>query len=283
MDIVYNRSKGIASMILSSLGFAIMQMMVKLTGGTIPLFEQVLFRNIVTLILCGYLCWKNNESYLGKKENRPFLLLRSILGYGGIIFYFYAINNMNTADATILQKSSPIFVIILSVIFLKEKLTKTKIVTLILSFIGAMFIVRPQFDSSVVPALLGLLSAAFAGGAYTALSHVNKLEASNTIIFFFSLVSTLISIPFVITSFVMPTFLEFLLLIGIGSFAGMGQIFITLSYKYALATDVSIFNYATVIFTTIFGYFLFGEVLNIFSIIGIILIFSSSYYQYKRR
>ena len=283
MEVVYNRKKGIIYMLWSCLWFAIMQMFVKSTGSRIPLFEQVFFRNLVTFLLCGYLCYRSNERFFGTKKSRPYLNLRSILGYLGVILNFYSINKMNTADATILQKSSPIFVIIFSVLFLKEKLTKTKIITLILCFIGALFVVRPQFDSSVFPALMGLLSAAFAGGAYTVLAHVNKMENSNTIIFYFSLFSTIVSIPFVIMDFVTPTFMEFVFLIAIGVFAGLGQIYLTLSYKYALATDVSIYNYATIIFTSILGYFLFGEVLNIFSVVGIILIFSSSYYQYKRR
>ena len=283
MDLVFDRKKGIFYMLLSCFWFAAMQMFVKISGNRIPLFEQVLFRNLVTLILCGFLCLKNNDRLFGTKKSRPFLYLRSFLGYAGVVLNFYSINAMNTADATILQKSSPIFVIIFSVIFLKEKLTKTKLTTLILCFIGAIFVVRPQFNSSVIPAIAGLLSAGFAGGAYTVLAYVNKLESSNTIIFFFSLVSSIITIPFVALNFVMPTGIEFIYLIGIGIFAGLGQIFLTLSYKYALATDVSIYNYATIIFTSIMGYFIFGEILNIFSLLGILLIFSSSYYQYKRR
>ncbi|WP_100065763.1 DMT family transporter [Miniphocaeibacter massiliensis] len=283
MDIVLDRKKGILFMLISCFWFAAMQMFVKLSGNSIPLFEQVFFRNLVTLFLCGFLCFKNNVRFFGTKESRPYLYLRSILGYLGVVLNFYAINNMNTADATILQKSSPIFVIIFSVIFLKEKLTKTNIITLILCFIGAIFVVRPQFNSTVIPAVAGLASAGFAGGAYTVLAYVNKMEDSNTIIFFFSLVSSIITIPFLFIDFVTPTFIQFLSLIGIGIFAGLGQIFLTLSYKYALATDVSIYNYATIIFTSIMGYFIFGEILNIFSVVGIVLIFSSSYYQYKRR
>lgn len=283
MDTVLDRKKGIIYMLISCFWFAAMQMFVKISGNRIPLFEQVFFRNLVTLFLCGFLCLKNKERFFGTKKSRPYLYLRSILGYAGVVLNFYSINNMNTADATILQKSSPIFVIIFSIIFLKEKLTKTNIITLILCFVGAIFVVRPQFDSSVIPAVGGLLSAGFAGGAYTVLAYVNKMESSNTIIFFFSLVSSIITIPFLFIDFVTPTFIELIHLLGIGIFAGLGQIFLTLSYKFALATDVSIYNYATIIFTTVMGYFIFGEILNVFSLIGILLIFSSSYYQYKRR
>lgn len=277
-----NRRKGIIYMVLSCVWFALMQILVKLTGGTIPIFEQVFFRNLVTLFLCGYLCIKNGDPLLGKKENQFKLIARSALGYLGVITYFYAINHLDSADATILQKSSPIFVTIFAILFLKEKLTKGKLINLILCFIGALFVVRPSFNMDFGPAVVGLLSAVFAGGAYTVLAHLNKHEKPNTIIFYFSLFSFLVSIPLMMKSFVMPTAKEFLLLLGIGVCAGLGQIFITLSYRVGEASEVSIFNYFTIVFTSILGFVLFDEVINIFSLIGILIIFTSSYLQYRR-
>ncbi len=282
MDKESNRRKGIIFMVISCVWFALMQILVKLTGGTIPLFEQVFFRNLVTLILCGYLCYRNGDSFFGKKENQIKLIGRSLLGYLGVVTYFYAINHLDSADATILQKSSPIFVIIFAAVFLKEKLTRLKITTLILCFIGTMFVVRPQFNMDLVPALSGVSSAAFAGGAYTILSHLNKTEKPNTIIFYFSLFSCAVSLPLMIMNFVKPTAMELLLLFGIGVFAGLGQIFLTLSYRFGEASEVSIFNYSTVVFTTLLGFVLFREIISPYSLVGIILIFGSSYYQYLK-
>lgn len=279
---IENRRKGIIYMILSCVWFALMQIFVKFTGGNIPLFEQVFFRNLVTLFLCGFLCIKNGDPLLGKKENQFKLIARSALGYLGMVTYFYAINHLDSADATILQKSSPIFVTIFAVLFLKEKMTKGMLLNLILCFIGTLFVVRPSFDMDFAPAVIGLLSAAFAGGAYTVLAHLNKLEKPNTIIFYFSLFSFLVSIPLMANSFVMPTTKEFILLLGIGVFAGLGQIFITLSYRVGQASEVSIFNYFTVVFTSLLGFIFFKEIINIFSLIGIVIIFTSSYLQYAK-
>ncbi|MDO5754829.1 MAG: DMT family transporter [Tissierellia bacterium] len=275
-----NIRKGTIFMLTSSLFFALMQMSVKFTGGRIPVFEQVFFRNLITLILCGFLVKKNGERFFGTKESRPWLFLRSILGYLGVVAYFYCINHMPTADATILQKSSPIFVMIFALFFLKESLTKTKLAVLILSFIGAMFVVRPEFNSRVFPALVGLGSAAFAGGAYTTLSYVNKMEKTNTIIFFFSLVSSLLSLPLMLSNFVMPTAMEFFVLLSIGIFAGLAQITLTLGYKYAPASEVSIYTYGTIVFAAIFGYFLFQDKISPMTMIGILLIFGAQYYSF---
>ncbi|MDO5017725.1 MAG: DMT family transporter [Lagierella massiliensis] len=277
-----NRQKGIVYMVLSCVWFALMQILVKLTGGRIPLFEQVFFRNLITLFICGYLCIKSGDKLLGHKKNQHLLIGRSLLGYIGVVTYFFAINHLDSADATILQKSSPIFVIIFAVVFLKEKLTKSKVINLVLCFIGTMFVVRPSFNMDFTPALVGMLSALFAGGAYTVLAHLNKYEKPNTIIFYFSLFSFLVSIPLMWKNFIIPTPRELVLLLGIGIFAGLGQIFLTQSYRIGEASEVSIFNYSTVVFTSILGFVLFGEIISPFSLLGILLIFSSSYYQYKK-
>lgn len=269
-------------MVLSCLFFAFMQVSIRLTGGRIPIFEQLLFRNLVTLIICGVLVKKANAKFFGYSGNRKWLLARALFGYMGMFCYFYAINHLNMADANIIQKSSPLFVLIFSVWFLGEKLTKDKIIVLILCFIGTLMVIRPKFDLSVLPSLVALFSAIFAGAAYTVLSYVNKLENPNTIIFFFSLVSSLISLPLAAASFVMPTLKELFILISIGIFAGGGQIFLTLSYKYAEASEVSLYNYTSIIFAGILGGLFFHEGLNLLSLMGILLIFFSSLYKYMK-
>ncbi|MDO4594607.1 MAG: DMT family transporter [Tissierellia bacterium] len=277
-----NVTKGIIFMLISALGFAMMQMCVKLTGSRIPTFEQVFFRNLITMFLCGFLAIKNKERLFGKRENFKYLFLRSLFGFLGVVCYFVAINNMATADATILQKSSPLFVTLFAILLLKEKLTKSKIIVLILCLLGTIFVVNPRFNSDLTYGFIGILSACFAGLAYTLVSFLNKVEKTNTIIFFFSLFSVVCCIPFMMIDFTIPTAYELMLLFFIGIFAGIGQVGLTLGYKYAPASEVSIFAFATVPFATIFGYILFNDKLSPHTALGIMLIFISSLYTYLK-
>lgn len=283
MPIVIQRQKGILCMLLSSFFFAAMQIMVKMTAGKIPVFEQVFFRNLVTMIFCGGLCLIKKQPLFGHQKSRPYLLLRSLLGYGGVITYFYCIGHMPTADATILQKSSPIFVTLFAFWFLKEPITGRTPLILGLSLIGAMLVVKPTFHADLIPALSGLISAAFAGGAYTALSFVNKMEKTNTVIFFFSLVSTVLTLPFLIWHYVPPTAEQMMLLLAIGVFAGLGQIFLTLGYRFAPAGEVSIYTYSTIVFAAVMGYMAFGDTIDRLTLAGILIIFGAQLYGFRFR
>ena len=88
-----NRLKGIFFIILSAFGFAMMSAFIKLSGD-LPNFQKVFFRNLVAAIIALFLIIKHKGSFLGKKENRKVLVYRSLFGTIGIIFNYYAIDNL---------------------------------------------------------------------------------------------------------------------------------------------------------------------------------------------
>ncbi|WP_050607606.1 DMT family transporter [Clostridium niameyense] len=266
-----NKSKAVLYMILSSLGFAFMGAMVKLAGD-IPVMEKVIFRNLISLCI-AFIAMKNSKAPLfGKRENQKYLLGRSILGLIGVILYFYSISRLSLADSSMLNKLSPFFITLFAVIFLKEELTFMKVISMIVVFIGALLVIKPQLNLSIIPALAGFLSAAFAGGAYTLVRFLKDREDPSTIVFYFSLVSVLGVLPFTILKFKPFTKIQFLYLILTGIFAAVGQFSLTYSYKYAPASEVAIYNYTNIVFSSIIGFFIWREVPDILSVIGGIII-----------
>ncbi|MDD4960667.1 MAG: DMT family transporter, partial [Candidatus Marinimicrobia bacterium] len=153
-------------MTVSSLSFAIMSLMVRLAG-ELPLFEKVLFRNLFSLLIAFVIILREKASFTGKKENRKYLLLRGITGLAGVILYFFSLSRMNLSDATMLNKMSPFFVIIFASFFLKERMNRYQIGGIIVAFLASLLIIKPHFEMTLLPALLGLGSAFFAGFAYT--------------------------------------------------------------------------------------------------------------------
>lgn len=280
-----NKPKAVLFMLISAIAFALMQTMVKLAGD-IPTFEKVLFRNLVSLFVALSVIYRTKTPMFGKKENQKYLLGRSLLGLGGVVFYFYAINNLIMADAAMLNKLSPFFVTIFACIFLKEKLNKIQIPSLIIVFIGAMLIIKPEFSFEVLPAGAGLLSAICAGAAYTIVRSLKNKENPSTIVFYFSFVSVIVMIPLTIMNFKMPMGMQWVYLIGTGVFAAMGQYGLTFAYKYAPASEVSIYNYTTIIFAAIMGFLVWGELPDWLSLLGSILIIVTAVvafiYQNKR-
>ena len=270
-------------MAISSLSFALMSLMVRLSGD-LPLFEKVLFRNLISLIIAIVIIAKNGESFWGQPKNRKFLILRGLGGLGGVMMYFYCISNMNLSDGTMLNKLSPFFVILFAALFLKEKLNRHQVIGIIVAFLASMLIIKPQFDIVVLPAVLGLGSAVFAGFAYALIRLLNvRGEAPGTIVFYFSLISFVVTLPGAIASFVMPTPIQWFYLLGIGVFAGIGQMLMTESYRYSRASDIAPYKYLHVLFTALIGIFFLGEIVDPLSLLGSAIIVGVFIYLYKKR
>ena len=268
-----NRTKGVLFIIMSAFGFAMMSAFVKLSGD-LPSFQKTFFRNITSCIIAFGIILVKKESFFGKLENQKILILRSLFGTLGIVFNFYAIDKLVLSDANMLNKLSPFFVIIFSALFLKEKINFKQGLAIIIAFIGALFIIKPQFNFDIIPSLIGVCGAICAAAAYTCLRVLGSREKYYTIVFYFSFFSTIVILPF------MLTLVQFLYLILAGIFASIGQFGITIAYKYAKAKEISIFDYSNIIFSAIISFILFGVLPDYLSIIGYLVIFSVSLYMF---
>ncbi|OPJ57192.1 DMT family transporter [Alkalithermobacter paradoxus] len=262
-----NKVKGIILIIFSALCFALMAAMVKLSGD-IPLFEKVFFRNLISLFIAFWIAKKENVSLFGSKKNQLFLMGRSIFGLLGVVLHFYAINNLLLADASILNKLSPFFVTIFAFVFLKEKLSFVQIPAFVMVIIGAMLIIKPKFELTIIPATAGFLSAIFAAAAYILLRVLRDKEEYSTIVFYFSLVSVLAMLPLTVINYKHPTPMQFVYLMGTGIFAALAQFSITLAYKYAEASEIAIYDYTNIIFASVVGFIIWKEVPDVFSLFG---------------
>ncbi len=276
-----NIRKGYVLMLISAFFFSGMGVVVRFTKD-LPLFERVFFRNLVMFIIVTILIYRSNVSFLGARSSRKTLILRSLLGFIGVCLYFFTLSNIPLADAVTLNKLSPFIVVIAAAIFLKERIQTFHFIALLLVFTGVLLIVKPGFNPELIPALAGLGSAVAAGLAYTTIRHLGKTEHPYTIIFYFCTISIILAFPLMVLDFRLPGMRELLLLIGIGSFASGGQLFMTLSYRYGEAGKVSIIGYFTVIFSILFGFLFFGEIPDILSWIGISLVIGTAVILYFR-
>ncbi|MBE2894463.1 DMT family transporter [Spirabiliibacterium falconis] len=274
-----NLSKGILAMLVSALAFTVMGVCLKLAGD-LPVVQKSIFRNAIAAILSGFLVWKHQVCYFGEKRNRKTLILRSLFGLSGILMSFYSIDHLVLSDADMIMKLSPFILIVLSAIFLQERVTSKQIAFCAMAFLGLLLIIKPRFDTTLFPYLVALGGAIAAAGAYLmlrvlALSNVS--ESPYTIVFFFSFFSTVALLPPLLFVVEPMTSLQLLLLIGSGVAATFGQFGITLAYRFASATEVSIYSYTSVIFAALFSVFLFHEMPDWASWVGYIFIFISGY------
>lgn len=275
-----NKTKAVFCMLISALGFTFMSVTVKYVTG-IPLFEKVFFRNLISLGVAFFMLKKSSAPMFGRRENQLALLARSIFGLAGVVLNFYAIANLTLADSSMLGKLSPIFVTIMACIFLKEKIDNKQVLSIIITFLGALLVIKPEFSLEMLPSLSGIMSAASAGVAYTLLRYLKDKESPDTIIFYFSLISVVFTAPFALAEYVQPTFTQLGLLLATGVFASVGQFGITYAYKFAKATEVSIYNYSAIVFGIILGFIFFGEIPDTLSLLGGVIIIAVAFYIFK--
>ncbi len=189
---------------------------------------------------------------------------------------FYALGALDLADASILNKMSPFFAIIFSVILLKEKIRPAQIIIVASAFAGAMLVVKPSFaNADTVPAFAGLFGGMCAGIAYTFVRMLGQKNVKGAVIvFFFSAFSCAVTLPFLIFGFVPMSLQQLIFLLLAGLSAAGGQFTITAAYCYAPARDISVYDYSQIIFAASLGFIVFGQIPDILSWIGYIIICS---------
>ena len=272
--------KGIIYIICAGFFFALMTFFVRLSGD-LPTMQKAFFRNAVAALVAFFMLMRTPEKLKIKKGSLPMLILRATCGTIGLIFNFYAIDKINISDANMLNKLSPFFAIVASYFILKEKATIVEWITVAIAFAGSLFIIKPSFDIASVYALIGALGGLFAGLAYTFVRKLGQFgERGPVIIMFFSAFSSVICLPFLIFDYhPMEVWqLGYLLLSGIA--AAGGQIFITKAYTFAPAKEISVFDYTQVVFAALLGFIFLGQIPDIWSIVGYVVIIGCAIYKW---
>lgn len=258
---VSDRTKGILLMTASALCFAFMSVAVKRTGGTIPAYEQVFFRNLVIVIVAGAYLLRHHLPLYGPRQYQPAMFGRSILGVLGVLASFLATNTGSQADVSILSRLSPFLITAFSALFLKEKITKIQIPALLLAFGGAFVVANPKFHSNMYPIVMALLCSLASSFSYTLVGYLKGKAHPFSIILHLGTVSVATMVPAMLLTrqFVWPTGQELFDLLLIGIFGVLGQICLTYAYKLADASEVSIYSNTNILFAAILGRVFFGE------------------------
>ena len=270
---INQKTKGIIYILTAAFGFSLMSLFVKLAGD-LPAMQKAFFRNFVAMIFVFIMMLREKVGFIPPKEHIPDLLGRSFFGTLGLVCNFYALGTLNLSDANMLNKLSPFFAIIFSVFLLREKPKLVQIIGVTVAFIGSLFIIKPGFENpQVLPAVAGLAGGMGAGIAYTFVRRLGKKqENSRRIIFFFSAFSCLLCLPFLIIQYKHMSLLQLVYLILAGTFACVGQLGITKAYICAPAREISVYDYTQVIFAAALGFLVFGDIPDLLSVVGYVLI-----------
>lgn len=272
---------GIIYILCAAFCFAMMNLFVKISGD-LPVFQKCFFRNFVAAFIALAMVLKNKNHFHVGKGNWRYMATRCIGGTLGILCNFYAIGQLNIADASMLNKLSPFFSIILSIIVLKEKPNRIEWTAVILAFTGALFVIKPSFQLSSLPAVIGVLGGFGAGLAYTCVRKMGQNGVQGPIIVLcFSIFSCVSVIPGVILTYepMEPYQLISLLLAGVS--AAGGQFSITAAYTKAPAKEISVFDYVQVIFAAILSLIFLNELPDGWSFLGYAIIIGTAVWKWN--
>lgn len=266
---------------MAGLFFALMTFFVRMAGN-LPTMQKAFFRNAVAAVAALLLLARSEEGFKIKKSSWRDLFLRSFFGTMGLICNFYAVDRLAIADANILNKLSPFFAIIMSYFILKEKANKTEWLCVVVAFIGALFVVKPSMDMQFVNAMIGMLGGFGAGVAYTFVRKLGKAgERGPVIVMCFSVFSCIVTAPFLIIGAKPMSLYQIVMLLLAGAAATGGQLSITKAYTKAPAKEISVFDYSQVVFAAALGLIFLGQIPDLMSIIGYVIIIGSAVFKWN--
>ena len=276
------KQKGITFIVISAFLFALMNLFVKLSGD-LPPIQKAFFRNLGAFIISLIVILRYKRIVHIEMSAIPLLISRALFGTIGIVCNFYALTRLQLSDASTLSKLAPFFVVIFSFLFLKENIKPYQLVAIIVAFLASLLIVKPSFSGSnyTTYAIIATFGAMGAGAAYTCIRALSKHSVDGAVIvFFFSVISCFIMLPFSIIFYKHMTGIQVIYLIGASVSGALAQFAVTQAYIHAPGKEISLYDYSQVIFASLMGYVFYEEFPDLYSILGYLLIFSASLYMF---
>ena len=274
--------RGIAYKIVSVVVFIVMSSLIKATAQHVPAGQSVFFRSFFALpVIVAWLVMRG-EMTTGLRASNPLgHLWRGVVGTCAMGLGFAGLGYLPLPEVTAIGYAAPLLTVIFAAMFLGEEVRAFRISAVALGMTGVMIVLWPRLTivaddqlnhTQALGAMLVLGGAVFAALAQVFVRKLVNTEKTSAIVFYFSLTATLLSLTTLPFGWVWPTPFETALLILAGLLGGVGQIFLTSSYREADASVVAPFDYASMIFALGIGFFIFDEVPTLTMLAGAALV-----------
>lgn len=263
--------KAIGFKLLSALLFAVMSALVRQLGEATPVGQIVFFRSACAIPPVLLIYAFRGELMSALRTSRIFgHLLRGTVSVSGMFTNFAALARLPLADATAIQFCSPLITVALAALILKERVRVYRWTAVAVGFVGVIVMLIPNFDinryaaagiggAAALGSVFALINAFCNAGAVIQTRRLTQSETTSSIVFYFSLVCALAGLATLPFAWYAPSREELLALVATGILGGLGQIFMTESYRYATASVIAPFDYTSLIWALLLGYWVFGE------------------------
>lgn len=274
------RRRAILCVLGSSAAFACASALVKALGPSgIPTFEVVFFRSFVAFL--ALLPLLHREGGLAAlRTSRPWShAWRVAAGFVGMATSFYGYKVLPLATVTALGFTMPMFLSLLAVPLLGERVGRARAFAVAAGFTGVLIMTEPWKPQAGVPLLSVAIVVAGVCAWALAMISIRRMgregERSATIVLIFSLASSGVALLFSLPSWVWPSTLQLLILVGIGAVSALAQLLMTEGYRSGEAAMLAPFEYGAILYTTALGFLIWGEAPDWSDVIGMTILIAA--------
>lgn len=262
--------------------FSILNLLVKLAAADYPLTQVTFFRNAFALLPVGTTVMAQG-GFRSVRSNRHLgHFWRACIGLTSMSLMFWSFHLLPLADAVALNFAAPLFLTALSVPFLGENVGLHRWSAVAAGFVGVLVIVRPGADMLQLGALVALCAALAQAFAMIAIRQLSRTETANTIVFHFTLTTTVLSALTLPFGWRTPDLYGLALLVACGLAGGAAQLFMTRAYTLAPAAVIAPFNYASIVWATLFGWMIWNDLPGWHVVAGALIVVASGCYILHR-
>ena len=274
---------GIIFAILAYFSFSLLDTIQKTTVIYHSIFQILFLKYFFTLFLSVSESYRKKNNIFFKTNNLKLQITRSILSIIESGCFVLSFSYLTLADVHSIASLTPVIVVALSAIILREKVNLKTWIAIFFGFLGVLIIMRPGLSIFDPKSLIPLVAAFFLSLYQIVTRKVSEYDTSETSLFYTSVVGI------ILLSFLMPFFwypmqsLSYILFLGVGLFFSLGIYFQIIALSYAKASVVQPFHYTLVLWAIILGYIFYDDFPDTYTIIGAVIITLSGIYVLKNR
>jgi len=280
-----NPLKGIALKLCAVVLFIVMSAMIKAASDHVPPGEAVFFRSAFAVPVILTWLWWRGDLRTGLRVKSPMgHFWRGFVGTTAMGLMFAGLGLLPLPEVTALGYTAPLLTVVFAAMFLDEKVGAFRISAVAVGLTGVLIVLSPRLTALSGPglemaqalgAVLVLLGATCAALAQIYIRKLVRTEETSAIVFWFSMTSSALSLLTLPFGWVLPGIGELALLVLAGLIGGTAQIFLTASYRFADASVIAPFDYASMLFALIIGYVIFDEVPTVPMLAGAALVIAA--------
>jgi drug/metabolite transporter (DMT)-like permease len=252
--------RGMVAALAAFFMFTVMNVFAKLLSANHSVIEIAFYRNLIASMPFLFLVFVLGRRDILVIRSKPSLVgLRAVLGAVSLMTTFAAFSLMPMAETTVLLFTASLFIPVLGVFFLGERVGPWRWAAVGIGFAGVVIMAGPGGAVTMLGITVALIAALMHATLQIVLRYLGRYESPETVTFYFLVIGTLVTalpLPFVAVT---PTLAEVPLLFGVGLSGALAQWLLSIAFRNAPAAIVTVFNYSGIVWATLFGWMIWND------------------------